>query len=211
MKRLVDLLLASIGLALTSPIFVVVAVLIKLEDGGPVFYRGTRAGRYGAPFRMWKFRTMVPDAESRGGPSAGDGDPRITRIGQRLRRYKLDEVPQFINVLAGQMSLVGPRPEVLQYVAMYSEEEKVILSVRPGVTDLATLWNSDEGAVLAASADPERTYLEKIRPTKIRLQLEYVRRQSFWADLVILWRTLTGLVVKTKPRAFETLDEETTR
>ena len=201
LKRALDLAASAIGLALSSPVLLVIAVLIKLSDGGPIFYRGFRVGRDGVPFRMLKFRTMVVDAERRGGPSTADDDSRVTVIGRVLRKYKLDEIPQLISVLIGDMSLVGPRPEVERYVRLLTDEERVILSVRPGLTDWATLWNSDEGAVLAGAADPERAYLELIRPEKIRLQLEYVRRRSFWVDLVILVQTVMTVVLRTKPEA----------
>ena len=171
-----------------------VAVLIKKEDGGPVFYRGVRVGKHGEPFRIFKFRTMVMNAEKLGGPSTADDDPRITKIGRFIRKYKFDELPQLINVLKGEMSFVGPRPEVPHYVNMFSEEEKAILSVRPGITDWASIWNPDEGAILAGSPDPEATYMEKIRPEKIRLQLKYVRERSFWVDLKIIFLTLSIIV-----------------
>jgi lipopolysaccharide/colanic/teichoic acid biosynthesis glycosyltransferase len=193
-KRSMDLLLALIGLAIAAPVLAVVALLIKREDGGPVLYRGLRAGRHGAAFRMLKFRTMIADAERRGGPSAADDDPRITRVGRVLRRHKLDELPQLVNVVRGDMSLVGPRPEVPEYAARFSAEERAILSVRPGITDWASLWNRDEGALLAGSPDPERTYLEQIRPVKIRLQLEYVRHRSLGTDLAILARTIAAVL-----------------
>jgi lipopolysaccharide/colanic/teichoic acid biosynthesis glycosyltransferase len=204
-KRFTDVVLALIGLTLAGPVLAFVAVRIRLEDGGPVFYRGVRVGRGGRPFRMFKFRTMVLNADQVGGPSAADGDPRITRIGSWLRRRKLDELPQFINVLIGDMSFVGPRPEVPHYVNMYTEQERAILSVRPGITDFATLWNANEGEVLAGSADPERTYMEEIRPEKLRLQLEYVRRRSFFTDLSILWQTVSGIITKRPPAAAEAL------
>ena len=201
-KRIFDVIVSAIGLIILSPLMLVIAYLIKREDGGPVFYRGVRMGRYGKPFRIYKFRTMVVDAEKLGGPSTADDDPRITRIGRVLRKYKLDELPQLINVLKGEMSLVGPRPEVKFYVDMLSEEEKkLILSVRPGITDWASLWNPDEGVVLAGSDDPEKTYMEKIRPTKIKLQLKYVKERSFWTDLKIIF--LTILTVITKKRFVE--------
>ena len=201
-KRIFDVIVSAIGLIMLLPVMLVIAYLIKREDGGPVFYRGVRVGRYGKPFRIYKFRTMVVDAEKLGGPSTADDDPRITRIGKILRKYKLDELPQLINVLKGEMSLVGPRPEVKFYVDMLSEEEKkLILSVRPGITDWASLWNPDEGAILAGSDDPERTYMEKIRPTKIKLQLKYVKERSFWTDLKIIF--LTILTVITKKRFVE--------
>lgn len=200
LKRIFDLGAAAPGLLVLAPVLAALALLVKLEDGGPVFYRGARIGRYGRSFRIFKFRTMVVNAERIGGPSTADDDPRITRIGRVLRRYKLDELPQLINVLTGEMSLVGPRPEVERYVKMFNEEEKTILSVRPGITDWATLWNPDEGAVLAGSEDPEKTYMEKIRPEKIRLQLEYVRRRSFLTDLTILAQTLATILGRRKPR-----------
>lgn len=205
LKRFMDLVLGVVGLTLASPLLAYAAVRIKLEDGGPVFYRGVRVGRHGKPFRMFKLRTMVLNADKVGGPSAADGDPRITRTGRWLRRHKLDELPQFINVLIGDMSFVGPRPEVQHYVDMYTEQERAILSVRPGITDFATLWNANEGAVLAGSADPERTYMEVIRPEKLRLQLEYVRRQSLSTDLSILWQTVTGIITRRPPAAIEAL------
>ena len=139
---------------------------------------------------------MVVDAEKLGGPSTADDDPRITKIGRLIRKYKLDELPQLINVLKGEMSFVGPRPEVQHYVDMFTEEEKTILSVRPGITDWASLWNPDEGAILAGSSDPEQTYMEKIRPQKIKLQLEYVNERSFWIDLKIILMTLKAIVVR---------------
>jgi len=188
-KRLFDIIFAIIGLVVLSPVFAIVAVLIKEEDGGPVFYRGIRIGRYGTPFRMFKFRTMVLNADKIGGPSTADDDPRITRIGKFLRKLKLDEIPQLINVLRGEMSFVGPRPEVPFYVNMFNEEEKKILTVKPGITDWASLWDCDEGAILAGSPDPEKTYMEKIRPEKIRLQLKYVKEHSFWTDMKIIFLT----------------------
>ena len=149
LKRLVDITLSSVALIILSPLFFVVAILIKLDSHGPVFFRGTRIGKDGSPFRIYKFRTMVANAEKIGGPSTPADDPRLTKIGKILRRYNLDELPQFINVLNGEMSIVGPRPEVPQYVKIFTEEEREILTVRPGITDWASIWNPDEGAVLA--------------------------------------------------------------
>lgn len=190
LKRLFDLVLAAAMFALVSPVVLVVTVLIKLDSPGPVFYRGVRVGRYGTPFRIFKFRTMVMNAEKIGGPSTPADDPRITRTGRFIRRFNLDELPQLLNVLRGEMSIVGPRPEVPQYVALFSEEEKAILSVRPGITDWATVWIGNEGKWLEGSDDPERVYLEKLWPEKHRLQLEYVRRQSLWVDCQIMLKTL---------------------
>lgn len=200
-KRATDILFSAIGLLVTSPLFLVIALRIWLEDGRPIFYRGERVGRFGKRFKMLKFRTMVPNAEKTGGPSTADHDPRITRCGCSLRKYKLDEFPQLINVLRGEMSVVGPRPEVPFYVNLFSDEEKAILSVRPGITDWASLWNSDEGAVLAGSADPEQAYMERIRPEKIRLQLAYVRNRSFLVDLGIIAQTVLTILTKRRPQA----------
>jgi lipopolysaccharide/colanic/teichoic acid biosynthesis glycosyltransferase len=194
MKRLVDIVVAAIGVVLASPALITIGLLILLDSPGPVFYRGVRIGRWGRPFRIMKFRTMVADAERRGGPSTADDDPRITRVGRWLRRYKLDELPQLFNVLKGEMSLVGPRPEVPEYAALLTGEELSILSVRPGMTDWASIWDIDEGQVLAGSADAERKYLEEIRPKKIRLQMEYVRAQSLVTDLQILAQTAARLL-----------------
>lgn len=194
LKRIFDIVVAAAGLVLLSPLLVMISVLVKLTSPGPVLYGGLRVGLDGRHFRMWKFRSMVANADRIGGPSTAGDDVRLTHVGRALRRYKLDELPQLLNVLIGEMSLVGPRPEVPQYVAMFTEEERVILSIRPGMTDWASLWNVDEGAVLAGEADPERAYLEKIRPEKIRLQLAYVRRRSFLVDLAILVRTFLAIV-----------------
>jgi lipopolysaccharide/colanic/teichoic acid biosynthesis glycosyltransferase len=196
MKRMFDLLISTIGLMMLAPVLMAIAAAIKAESAGPLFYRGLRAGQYGKPFRIFKFRTMVMNADKIGGPSSAANDPRITLVGRFLRRYKLDELPQLLNVVKGEMSLVGPRPEVLQYVAMFNTEEKAILSVPPGITDWASIATFDEGARLAGSPDPEKTYLEEIRPEKIRLQLEYVRRRSFGTDVRILVQTFKVLLLK---------------
>lgn len=198
-KRTSDLLLALAGLILLTPALVAIALWIKSDSPGLIFYRGIRVGQFGKLFRIFKFRTMVANADRIGGPSSAADDPRITRAGAFLRRYKLDELPQLINVIRDDMSLVGPRPEVPQYVEMFNEEEKVILSVAPGITDWASIWNPDEGAILAGCPDPEKTYLEVIRPRKIQLQLEYVRNHSFWTDLRILVQT--AKVILLHPRA----------
>jgi lipopolysaccharide/colanic/teichoic acid biosynthesis glycosyltransferase len=200
MKRIFDIISSAVGLVILGPLLAGIAWLIRREDGGPVFYRGVRVGLHGKCFRIFKFRTMVLNAERVGGPSTPDDDPRITHIGRKLRKYKLDELPQLFNVLLGDMSLVGPRPEVKCYTDMFTVEEKPILSVRPGITDWASIWNPDEGSLLAGAADPEAAYLELIRPTKVKLQLKYVREQSFITDLRILWKTLMVII---NPRARE--------
>ncbi|MFC1548353.1 sugar transferase [Candidatus Omnitrophota bacterium] len=195
-KRIFDIISSLTALIVLSPLLALVGIMIKLDSQGPVFYRGVRVGKNGKLFSTFKFRTMVTDAEKRGGPSTADDDPRITRVGKGIRKYKLDEMPQLIDVLRGKMSIVGPRPEVEHYVDMFTDKEKEILSVRPGITDWATLWNPDEGSILAGSSDPERTYMEKIRPEKIRLQLKYVRERSFLADLKIIFRTVRTVLTK---------------
>ena len=189
-KRLFDLVLSSIGLVIASPLFAVAAVWIKLDDPGPVFYRGERIGRFGQPFRIFKFRSMVMNADRIGGPSTSQQDPRVTRSGRFIRRYKLDELPQLINVFLGQMSFVGPRPEVRQYVEQYTKDQMVILDVRPGITDWASIWNADEGAVLSSYSDPDWAYEHIVRPTKLKLQLEYVHHHKLWIDVKIIVYTL---------------------
>jgi len=193
-KRLFDTVFSFLGLIIISPLFLIIALMIKLSSPGPVFYRGERVGRYGKPFRIFKFRTMVKNAEELGGPSTAADDPRLTKFGKFLKKYQLDELPQLINVIRGEMSLVGPRPEVKMYIDMMTEEEReIILSIKPGMTDLASLWNFHEGEILKGSLNPEKTYLEKIRPKKIQLQLEYVKNRSFLLDLKIILKTIFKL------------------
>ncbi len=195
MKRIFDIICSAYGLLFLSPLLILISCMIKAGDGGPVFYRGVRVGLNGKLFRIYKFRTMVMNAEKLGGHSTADDDPRITKLGKFLRKYKLDELPQLINVLKGDMAVVGPRPEVKHYVDMYTDKEKDILSVRPGITDWASLWNPEEGAILAGSADAEKAYMEKIRPTKLKLQLKYIRDHSIFTDIIIIIKTL-GKVIK---------------
>jgi len=191
LKRLFDIVFSLFGLILVCPLLLVIAVLIKLESPGQAFYRGERVAKNGKPFKIFKFRTMVLNAEKLGGPSTAGDDPRLLKIGLFLKKYQLDELPQLINVLKGEMSLVGPRPEVKMYVDMMTDEEKrVILSVKPGMTDLASLWNFHESEILKGSKNPEKTYQEKIRPEKIRLQIEYVKNRSFLSDLKIVVKTI---------------------
>jgi len=190
LKRSLDIVLSAVALLVFSPVFVVVAIAIKCGSPGPVFFRQVRVGRFGKSFKIFKFRTMVANADRIGGPSTKADDPRITPVGRWIRRLNLDELPQFINVFKGEMSIVGPRPEVPQYVALFTEEEREMFSVRPGITDWATLWIRDEGKILAGSEDPEKAYMEKIWPEKHRLALEYVKRQSFLVDVQIMLQTL---------------------
>jgi lipopolysaccharide/colanic/teichoic acid biosynthesis glycosyltransferase len=196
LKRCFDFVVALIALLMLSPVLLVVTLIIKMGSPGPVFYRGVRIGLHGTSFRIYKFRTMVIDAEKLGGSATAEDDPRITPIGKFLRRHKLDELPQFLNVLVGDMSLVGARPEVQKYVDMYSTAERAILELRPGITDWASIWNSNEAAVLEGSKDPEKTYEELIRPTKLALQLFYARNHSLSTDVRILFHTFCKLLVE---------------
>ena len=190
MKKIFDLALATFGLVMISPFLAAFALWVKLDSPGPVFYRGVRAGLLGKPFRVFKLRTMVDNAEDLGGAETPTDDPRITRAGIFLRRYKLDELPQLINVIIGDMSLVGPRPEVMEEVERYTEQEKLVLTVRPGITDWASLKFHHEGEILKGSSDPHQTYHDKIRPEKLRLQVQYVRSNSLLTDIKIIFRTL---------------------
>jgi lipopolysaccharide/colanic/teichoic acid biosynthesis glycosyltransferase len=192
-KRTLDVVGASLGLVALAPLLVPVAVLIKLQDGGPVFFRQVRVGRHGRRFRIWKFRTMVVDAERLGGTLTVGDDPRITGVGRVLRATKLDELPQLLNVLAGEMSLVGPRPEVPQYVALYGLAESKVLDLVPGITDPASIEYSNESSRLARAADPERFYAEQLMPEKIRLNLEYAARATIWSDLMMIGKTAGSL------------------
>jgi lipopolysaccharide/colanic/teichoic acid biosynthesis glycosyltransferase len=194
-KRVFDLLLASLGLVLLSPLLLFVALAVKLDSPGPVFYRQQRVGRHGVPFRIHKFRTMAHDERGAGPQITVGADARITRVGVVLRRHKLDELPQLIDVLQGSMSLVGPRPEVPRYVALYPPELRArVLSVRPGITDLASIAFRDESELLARAADPEREYLQVVMPRKLVLAASYADAPSLAQDLRILWRTLRLLM-----------------
>ncbi len=187
-KRIFDLTASLIGLVLLSPVFLVISAIIMLDSRGGVFFRGVRVGQYGRDFKIFKFRSMVPDCEGKGKWNIGDGDARITRTGHFLRRSKLDELPQLINVVRGEMSLVGPRPELRYYVDMYTEEEKRILDLKPGITDWASMVNFEQFKGFTASDDPDRFYLEEIRPLKLRLQLYYREHHGFLSDIrCILW------------------------
>ena len=196
MKRLLDTTLALVTICVFGPLMLIIALWIKVTSPGPVLYRGRRVGRHNEAFWILKFRSMVVNAERLGGSSTSNNDARITAIGKILRKYKLDELPQCFNVLRGEMSIVGPRPEVQEYVDLYTEEEEAILELRPGITDWASIWNSDEGAILAHAEDPDRTYLEVIRPTKLKLQLLYARNHRVWVDCKIIASTLLKLVKK---------------
>lgn len=193
-KRIFDTTVSFFGLIFFSPLILAIAILIKLDSAGPVFYRGERVGQFGKQFRIFKFRTMVPGSEKLGGPSTAADDERLTKFGKFLRKYKLDELPQLINVLKGEMSFVGPRPEVPSEVETYEEGiKKIILSVKPGMTDLATLHNIHEEEILRDSKNPHQTYREKIQPQKLKLAVEYVKNRFFWLDVKIIFKTLKSV------------------
>ncbi|MGF1477451.1 MAG: sugar transferase [Geminicoccaceae bacterium] len=189
-KRAFDLIAAGTGVVLLSPLFGIVALAIKMSDGGPVFYRQERVGRGGELFRIWKFRTMVADADKRGGPLTVGRDPRITATGHWLRKTKLDELPQLFNVLAGTMSLVGPRPEVPRYVALYHDEQRRVLELTPGITDPASIHFRNESDVLAGTDDPETYYIRQIIPEKIRINITYADGANVLTDFYSILKTV---------------------
>jgi lipopolysaccharide/colanic/teichoic acid biosynthesis glycosyltransferase len=195
-KRLFDVLGAAVSLMLLAPLMLLVAVAVRLDSPGPVLFRQERVGRHGRPFRIHKFRTMQVDATGRGPLLTASGDPRVTRVGAALRRHRLDELPQLVDVLKGDMSLVGPRPEVPRYVALYPPDlRERVLAVRPGITDPSSLDFLDEGELLARAADPEREYVDVILPRKLRRAADYADRATFATDLRVIGRTL-GLLVR---------------
>lgn len=189
-KRAFDLFFSVLGLLVLSPLLLLLALLVKLSDGGPVFYRQQRVGQGGRLFAILKFRSMVVNAEKMGLSVTKDGDPRITQIGRFLRKTKLDELPQLWNVLRGEMSFVGPRPEVPRYVAHYTAEQRRVLALKPGITDLATLEFRNEEELLRTAGDTEKFYLEYCVPRKIELNLAYARQANLWEDVKIILRTL---------------------
>ncbi len=195
-KRIIDFLFSLFGLVISSPIFFMVFLAIKIYDHGPVFYLAPRVGMDGKIFKMFKFRSMVINADKIGASSTTKSDPRITPIGRFVRKSKLDEIPQFINVLLGNMSIVGPRPEVKYFTDKFNEEEKAILKVKPGITDYASIWNSDEGKILEGYDDPDAAYEKLIWPEKKRLQLKYIKEQSFFVDIKIIFLTLVKIIKK---------------
>ncbi|SRR5713226_1736204 len=193
MKRAFDIVVSFLGLVLLLPLLLLVALLIKQDSPGPIFFRQERMGKGFRPFFMCKFRTMVQDAARKGEPITLGRDPRITRVGWYLRKTKIDEFPQLINVLKGEMSLVGPRPEIREFVELFRQDYEEILKVRPGITDLASLKYRDEAAVLEQSENPEEEYLRRVLPDKINLSKEYIRRSSFFFDLTLILKTVLKL------------------
>ncbi|HUM47753.1 MAG TPA: sugar transferase [Chitinophagales bacterium] len=192
-KRIFDIVTASIALALLFPLFVLIGFAVKMDSPGKVFFLQKRVGHYGKVFSMFKFRTMYTGSDKKGLLTIGDEDHRITRSGKFLRRYKLDELPQLINVLAGNMSLVGPRPEVQQYVDLYNAEQKKVLQAKPGITDPVSLQYFNENELMSRYADPEEGYVKEVMPEKLRLNLEYLEHRSFYSDLRILLMTIARI------------------
>jgi len=193
LKRLFDIIFCLIALPFLLPIFAVIGLIIKLDSPGSVFYRGLRTGLNGKPFRIFKFRTMIADAERKGGPSTALNDHRLTKSGRFLRKYKIDELPQVINVLKGEMSIVGPRPQVEEYTRLYDDEEQTILSLRPGLTDFASIKFVNLDQILGDESVDEK-YLKEIEPIKNKLRVKYVKDHSFWVDLKIIFMTLLQLL-----------------
>lgn len=193
-KRAFDILVSALALLILLPVLLLLGLLVAITSPGGAFFRQVRVGRNGSEFGLLKFRSMRPDSEAKGQITVGGRDPRITAVGYFLRKSKLDELPQLINVLLGDMSIVGPRPEVPRYVALYTAEQREVLRVRPGITSAASVAYIDENDLLGRSADPERTYVEEVMPAKLKLDLEYVRTAGLGVDMAIIWGTLRRLV-----------------
>ncbi|WP_311418933.1 sugar transferase [Haemophilus parahaemolyticus] len=194
MIRFFDFILSLVGLVVLAPIFIVLAIWIKTDSKGPVFYKQVRVGQNGIDFGLFKFRSMVVDADKKGLITVGGRDPRITRSGYFIRKYKLDELPQLINVLLGDMSLVGPRPEVRKYVELYTDEQQKVLSAKPGITDYASIEYMDENEILGKSSDPEKTYIEEIMPEKIKYNMKYINNKSLFEYFKIILLTVLKIV-----------------
>lgn len=193
LKRIFDIVVSFVGLVILSPLFLILAIAIARDSKGPVFFKQTRVGRNGVPFKIYKFRTMVEDAEARGMQLTVGDDSRITNVGTFLRKTKIDELPQLINVFKGEMSFVGPRPEVPKYVGLYTEDQRQVLMVRPGITDLASIEYRNESELLATADNPEKVYIEEVMPRKIELNKEYIRNMSLVSDMRIILKTIAVL------------------
>lgn len=194
MKRLLDILSSALVLLILLPFWLIIAMAIVLESRGGVFYRQIRVGKDNKDFYLYKFRTMRTGSDQKGLLTVGERDSRITRVGYFLRKYKIDEFPQLLNVLKGDMSIVGPRPEVRKYVDMYTPEQMRVLSVRPGLTDLASIQYVHENELLAASEDPEKTYIEEVMPAKLALNLQYIDSQSVLGDIKLICKTFAAIL-----------------
>lgn len=196
MKRIFDVIASSCGLIVLSPLFLFVAIWIKLDSKGPVFYKQIRVGRHGKDFNLFKFRSMRVGSDKKGLITIGGHDPRVTRSGYFIRKYKLDEFPQLINVFIGDMSLVGPRPEVRKYVDLYTQEQLHVLDVRPGITDLASIRYRNENEILETVDNPEQYYIDVIMQDKLRINLEYVANNSFMYDIKLIFKTFWEIISK---------------
>lgn len=194
MKRIFDIVASGLGLIALSPLFLFLAIWIKCHSKGPVFYRQIRVGKGNNDFRLYKFRSMRPDSDKLGLITVGGHDPRVTRSGYYIRKFKLDELPQLINVFIGDMSLVGPRPEVRKYVDMYTPEQMKVLEVRPGITSLASIRYRNENEILAAADDPNKAYIEQVMPDKLSIDLEYVSKANLWTDIKLIFSTLKAII-----------------
>lgn len=194
MKRLFDIVASGCGLIFLSPLFLILAIWIKLDSKGPVFYKQIRVGRNNKDFKLFKFRSMRVGSDKKGLITVGERDPRITRSGYFIRKYKLDEFPQLINVFIGDMSLVGPRPEVRKYVDLYTSEQMHVLDVRPGITDMASIRYRNENELLEKAEDPDKYYVEVVMQDKLRINLEYVAQHSFWFDIKLIFKTFWAIV-----------------
>lgn len=194
MKRLFDILFSLLVLIIGLPFGLLIVICIAVDSRGNVIYKQKRVGRNNVDFQLYKFRTMCADADKGSQITVSDHDSRITKTGAFLRKYKIDEFPQFLNILKGEMSIVGPRPEVRKYVEMYTPEQMRVLSVRPGLTDYASIRYVNENALLAASDNPEETYIHEIMPDKLALNLQYIDEQSIWVDCKIMWQTVMAII-----------------
>lgn len=194
LKRIFDIVVSFVGLVILSPLFLILAIAIARDSKGPVFFKQTRVGRNEVPFKIYKFRTMVEDAEARGMQLTVGDDSRITKVGTFLRKTKIDELPQLINVFKGEMSFVGPRPEVPKYVGLYTEDQRQVLMVRPGITDLASIEYRNESELLATADNPEKVYIEEVMPRKIELNKKYIENISLCGDIRVIFKTLASLV-----------------
>ena len=193
-KRVFDIFFSFIGILFFLPVYVIIAILIKLDSKGDVFYRQERIGKNGFPFNVFKFRTMIPEAFSKGTLTVGSRDPRVTRVGYYLRKYKLDELPQLFNVILGDMSFVGPRPEIKKYTDLYTKEQRKILSIKPGITDYASIKFRNENDILASSDNPEKLYVEKIMSQKIELNMIYINDNHVFKDVQIILQTFYTII-----------------
>ncbi len=194
LKRLFDIVATLVGIIILLPFFIVICIVMIVSCGFPLFYLQTRVGKNGKDFKLFKFRTMHLDADKKGLLTVGGRDPRVTSIGYYLRKYKLDELPQLFNVLFGTMSLVGPRPEVRKYVDLYTKEQQQVLSVKPGITDFASLEYINENDLLAKSDNPEKTYIEEIMPAKLALNMKYIQQQGILVDFKIILNTIFKII-----------------